>query len=267
MKSNVWLILFFLGCTSPEPEPEPSPDPNADSDGDGLSDGEEAALGTDPNRSDTDQDGYADGDEIREGTDPLDADSKIYAGGWPYNPNKEALGEVSWDSVPAQGVQVPNFIGVDAHGDAVQLYDFAGLGVPIVLDFGTKFCQPCKDIAAFLSTGDMSPLIWNDEGDYYPWWKAEYEDLYRQVQAGELIWITVLFSLDDPGPTQEDCESWDASYPNAYIPVLADSTNQFSQWMEIGSYPAISILNDDMTLEVYQPSGPFSALQWLFRSE
>ena len=97
-----------------------------------------------------------------------------------------------------QGVQVPNFIGVDAHGDAVQLYDFAGLGVPIVLDFGTKFCQPCKDIAAFLSTGDMSPLIWNDEGDYYPWWKAEYEDLYRQVQAGELIWITVLFSLDDP---------------------------------------------------------------------
>ena len=101
MKSNVWLI-FSSWVHVPEPEPEPSPDPNADSDGDGLSDGEEATLGTDLNRSDTDQDGYADGDEIREGTDPLDADSKIYAGGWPYNPNKEALGEVSWDSVPAR---------------------------------------------------------------------------------------------------------------------------------------------------------------------
>ena len=154
MKSNVWLILFLLGCTSPEPEPEPSPDPNADSDGDGLSDGEEATLGTDPNRWIQTKTGMPMGMKSGKAAPNLpDADSKIYAGGWPYNPNKEALGEVSWDSVlSAQGVQVPNFIGVDAHGDAVQLYDFAGLGVLIVLDFGTKFCQPCKDIAAFLST-------------------------------------------------------------------------------------------------------------------
>jgi MYXO-CTERM domain-containing protein len=44
-----------------------------DTDGDGLSNGEEAALGTDPNSSDTDGDGIDDGDEVTGGTDPLDA--------------------------------------------------------------------------------------------------------------------------------------------------------------------------------------------------
>lgn len=46
-----------------------------DSDGDGLTDEEEAALGTDPDDIDSDDDGYQDGFEILDGTDPLDSDS------------------------------------------------------------------------------------------------------------------------------------------------------------------------------------------------
>lgn len=46
--------------------------PVADSDEDGLSDDEEAELGTDPNNPDTDGDGVNDGDEVDCGTDPLD---------------------------------------------------------------------------------------------------------------------------------------------------------------------------------------------------
>jgi RHS repeat-associated protein len=47
-----------------------------DSDGDGLSDSEEAALGTNPNVADTDGDGLDDGEEVRTLlTNPLDADS------------------------------------------------------------------------------------------------------------------------------------------------------------------------------------------------
>lgn len=44
----------------------------ADSDGDGLTNAEEAQLGTDPNDGDTDGDTYADGGEVLSGTDPLD---------------------------------------------------------------------------------------------------------------------------------------------------------------------------------------------------
>jgi len=47
-----------------------------DSDDDGLTDGEEAILGTDPFDSDTDDDGLTDGEEVEVyGTDPLDPDT------------------------------------------------------------------------------------------------------------------------------------------------------------------------------------------------
>jgi hypothetical protein len=47
----------------------------ADSDDDGLTDGEEADLGTDPSDPDTDDDGALDGDEVDAGTDPFDPDT------------------------------------------------------------------------------------------------------------------------------------------------------------------------------------------------
>jgi hypothetical protein len=47
-----------------------------DTDGDGLTDDEEATLGTDPDNPDTDGDGLTDGDEVdTHGTDPLDRDT------------------------------------------------------------------------------------------------------------------------------------------------------------------------------------------------
>ncbi|MDH4056746.1 MAG: PKD domain-containing protein [Gammaproteobacteria bacterium] len=53
-----------------------APDPDSDSDGDGLTDAEEAALGTDPDNPDTDGDGLDDGDEVHVyATDPTNADT------------------------------------------------------------------------------------------------------------------------------------------------------------------------------------------------
>ena len=48
---------------------------DTDSDGDGLSDSEEAALGTSPALADTDGDGIPDSEEIKNGTNPTAADS------------------------------------------------------------------------------------------------------------------------------------------------------------------------------------------------
>jgi hypothetical protein len=50
---------------------EPSDDP----DGDGLSNNDEAELGTDPNNPDTDGDTFSDGVEVSAGTDPTDPSS------------------------------------------------------------------------------------------------------------------------------------------------------------------------------------------------
>lgn len=46
-----------------------------DSDGDGVSDGDEIAMGLDPDDPDSDDDGLEDGEEIDLGTDPLDPDT------------------------------------------------------------------------------------------------------------------------------------------------------------------------------------------------
>lgn len=89
--------------TTPEPEPEPEPEPTpapppatapTDRDRDGLSDEEEADLGTSPTSSDTDADGLFDKEEVETyETDPLDPDtdgdgyqdgSEVENG---YNPN------------------------------------------------------------------------------------------------------------------------------------------------------------------------------------
>ena len=64
-----------------EEEAELGTDPNdADSDDDGLADGNEVTLGTDPTSSDTDGDGFADAEEIEEGTSPTDASDAPVAG-------------------------------------------------------------------------------------------------------------------------------------------------------------------------------------------
>lgn len=55
---------------------EEESDGNKDSDGDGLTDAEEAKLGTNPQLKDTDKDGLTDGEEVKQyHTDPLNSDT------------------------------------------------------------------------------------------------------------------------------------------------------------------------------------------------
>jgi hypothetical protein len=73
---------------APEPTAEPTADPAlvaTDTDGDGLTDLEEAIIGTDLNNPDTDDDGITDSDEVNVwGSDPLNLDTDgdtLYDGG------------------------------------------------------------------------------------------------------------------------------------------------------------------------------------------
>jgi thiol-disulfide isomerase/thioredoxin len=268
---NLIFLLLVLGCSPSNADTDgvsdtddPGPDLSADSDGDGLTNAEEEVLGTDPAVSDTDGDGYSDFEEDHAGTDPLDVDSVIYKGGWPYNPNKESISDPGWETLAVEDGPVPNFTAVDQFGDLVQLYDFAGHDKLVILDIGTPWCGPCKAIASYLSTGDMDELIWNEDGEYYPWWKAEYSDLYRMVQEEEIYWVTILFSENGTPVEQSDCEEWEAAFPNEHVTVLADSELKLKTFLDIQSYPAISIADSDMTLVVHSPSGPYAAFKYLF---
>lgn len=197
-----------------------------------------------------------------------ESETSPYVGGWPFNPDKDGLGNPLWEPVGTVGSQVPRFVGVDQYGDEVDLYDFAGHGVPIVLDLGTIYCAPCQSIAAYLSDGDSSHLMWDREGDgeydYYPWWKPEYEGLRQMVLDQEVFWITVLFNDSASGPSDHDeCATWHEQFPNERVPVLADTNLELKTWLGIESYPTLNLVNSDMVLDIHSTGGPFDVFRYL----
>src|SRR5439155_6949053 len=97
----------------------------ADADSDYLSDADEAKRGTDPYNPDTDGDSYLDGDEVLMGTDPLDAKSRIYQGGWPFQRDKDQVVDPGFATKPVLGAIVPRLVAHDQFGELVDLYDFA----------------------------------------------------------------------------------------------------------------------------------------------
>lgn len=97
----------------------PCPAP-VDSDGDGLTDAEEAALGTNPNLADTDLGGVDDGDEVANNTDPLNAADDVVL--------SDACGEPVFDSSSEPGFYVWQDCGAGG-SDAQWLFRVAGGGL------------------------------------------------------------------------------------------------------------------------------------------
>lgn len=102
-----------------------------DSDGDGLSDADEADMGTDPESSDTDEDGLSDGEEVNDlGTNPLNADSDedgLSDGTERNNTGTDPLnGDTDGDGI-ADDVEVDelstNPLDADSDGDGLSDYD------------------------------------------------------------------------------------------------------------------------------------------------
>lgn len=99
-----------------------------DSDGDGLTDSEEAELGTDSSNADSDGDGLSDFEEVEANTDPNDADDVPYAGGWAIDACRDDI-ESTGNGV---GDIVEDFELPDQFGDSLRLHDFCGKLVVLV---------------------------------------------------------------------------------------------------------------------------------------
>ena len=104
--TTAFAVALATACTGSDPvedkaeesdtavetgETEDTEDPYKDTDGDGLTDTEEAELGTDPELSDTDGDGFDDADEVDGNTDPTDADDHPYMGGWNIDDCRDSI--------------------------------------------------------------------------------------------------------------------------------------------------------------------------------
>ena len=154
------LLCLLAACSPSSTESESGPQDTAgpglpgDADGDGLSDEEEAELGTDPQDPDSDDDGFDDGEEVAVGTNPLYQPSHPYTGGnnvgycetppEPTGPSDTVSGWFELDDGPPDYLEWPvyalgdvadDFSWRDQYGEQVQLYSFCGHQVMLI--FGT----------------------------------------------------------------------------------------------------------------------------------
>jgi len=189
------VIIVAMGCGGEDPDHQfdwLGQDMSGDSDGDGLSDMDEAILGTDPDNPDTDGDGFSDGAEVNQNSDPKNGNHFPYTGGW-------RIGDCHADIV-ATGTDVgeisDNFELIDQHGELVRLHDFCDRTV--LLSSATFWCQPCMDEA------------------------AGFQDLYEDYEEQGFIVITLLSeTAAATTPTVTDLQLWADTYGITH-PVLRD---------------------------------------------
>ncbi len=172
---------------------------DSDGDNDGLTDDEEAALGTDPLDPDTDDDGLTDGEEVQihltnplladSDTDGLDDGDEIARGTDPLNPDTDGdrLNDGDEVALAAFG-DCPNPLNPDSDGDGLldgfevligldpcdQDSDGDALADGMEADFGTDALIPDTDgdglldgteVDIALGTGCPDPVIADSDGD------------------------------------------------------------------------------------------------------
>lgn len=196
------MIVLLFACAPAVEEPTgvaPEVDLRVDLDNDGLPDVVELELGLDHKDPDSDGDRYLDGWEVGEGTDARDPRSRIYSGNWPYNPQKDGIAAPHWadDTVGATMVRAQL---LDAWGEDVDLYDFAGHGTPTVV----AICPSCE-CGAF--------LYWlAGEPPYY------FPNLLEAVGDGRVNVVVVFHGAND----RHDLQEWSMLVDQPRVAVVSD---------------------------------------------
>ena len=230
-----FFALAFAGCKSDEgtdPVPQSDDDDdNDDDDGDTGDDDEsaDATTGTpDPTTGTPDDSTTGEEEESSSSTGPGVVECGYEDPGWQNY---------------APGNRIPHWELTDHNGEIFRVCDY--WDHPLVLDTSAAWCPPCQALADYMAGNDAAASgIIND-----PVWVEDYLRVIRDyVNWGCVKWFTVITQNPAGGPAQDiDAANWDASYHNPEIPVIADPTGEFEQYMLITQYPTTFLVNNDFT--------------------
>ena len=213
-----------------------------DDDADGLTDADEARLGTDPDAADSDGDGQEDGDEVDAGTNPLWRWSRTYPqgdyliGDCPDLPSTNTgptgsgnAGGQNWDAY-REGDVMHNLGegGMDSYGQEVPLYAFCG-NYTLVTQ-AAEWCGPCQELASTMASEMRT--IRNGVPNF-----TFYEMLYQNNRGS--------------APGVAALSGWRDDFNLDGIPVVApaDNTADDMDWINAtGGIPATLLVAPDMTV-------------------
>ena len=252
---------------------------NVDSDGDGLSDLEEVNLGTDPMNPDSDEDGLYDFDEVIAGTDPFNADSDgdgysdgdEVAGG--SNPNDATSGLYigGWPSNPDKGnISDP---GWSSNGLEVGSIMWRFQGVDQFGDMVDIYdmAGQGKDVIIDLSGAwcywchEIAAWLEHESSDFDAYMSSYpfLGELPDMIDNGEVLWVTILDATQSgTAAVPETSEDWYSWYPNENIPVLADeSGSDMAQYVNVYGYPTVWLVDENMEVVAYDRQDYFGALE------
>ena len=194
-------------------------------------------------------------------TDPSDeTDVEVgYIGGWPVNPDKDALGTGPFDGAMFKETQLPRLSLEDQYGEMVDLYDFSGPPGVVVIESVSKDYEGCREMSALLA-GQDSELA-NDEPG-----RAQIREI---VSDGKIWWIRAMAGNVGSG----DIQNWASWYPAPQSPVLLDENGHLAQMFvrywgatRTGGYPAITVVDRATMKVVAEPDDSLRNLDELVRT-